>query len=159
VRIVKFFTALLPRRVVLHDYSHFTSKTVDKPNNTSVQWIQTIAVLLLFSKGTELHATHRPSHLLFRHDLSQHWKKKRIRSIFNDESTESFICLTFHSLLFSVFSIHLLFNGIDACIGHTCNTTRVQHDTVTPCTSSYSVYYYISSPIPSATRATTHTIT
>jgi hypothetical protein len=62
--------------------------------------------------------------------------------------------LTFHSVLFSVFSIPLLFNGIDACIGHTCNTTRVQHDTVIPCASSYSVYYYISSHTPSATRAT-----
>jgi hypothetical protein len=85
-------------------------------------------------------------------------KNKRIPSIFNDKSTKSFICLTFHSVLFRVFSIPLLFNSIDACIGHTCNTTRVQHDTVIPCASSYSLYYYLSSPIPSATRATTHTI-
>jgi hypothetical protein len=49
--------------------------------------------------------------------------------------------------------IRLLFNGIDACIGH--NTTRVQHDTVIPCASSYSVYY-LSSPTPSATRAHTY---
>jgi hypothetical protein len=28
-----------------------------------------------------------------------------------------------------------------------------------PCASSYSVYYYLSSPTPSATRAITHTIT
>jgi hypothetical protein len=76
--------------------------------------------------------------------------------IFNDESTESFICLMFHSVLFSVFSIPLLFNGIDACIGHTCNTKRIQHNTVIPCASLYSVYYYLSSPIPSATRAHTY---
>jgi hypothetical protein len=43
-------------------------------------------------------------------------------------------------------------------IGHNCNTTRVEHDTVLPCASSYSVYYYLSSLIPSATRASTHTI-
>jgi hypothetical protein len=43
--------------------------------------------------------------------------------------------------------IRLLFNVIDACIGHTCNTTRVRHDTVIPCASSYSVYYhYLASP-------------
>jgi hypothetical protein len=50
---------------------------------------------------------------------------------------------------------NILFNGIDACIGHTCNTTRVQHDTLIPCASSYIVYYYLSSPTSSATRAYT----
>jgi Mn2+/Fe2+ NRAMP family transporter len=31
----------------------------------------------------------------------------------------------FQSVSFTVFSILLLFNGIDACIGHTCNTARL----------------------------------
>jgi hypothetical protein len=68
----------------------------------------------------------------FHGEKKRTYKSKRIPSIFNDESAESFICLTFHSILFSVFSIPLLFNGIDACIGRTCNTTRVQHDTIIP---------------------------
>jgi hypothetical protein len=50
-------------------------------------------------------------------------------------------------------SIRLLFNVIDACIGHTCNTTRIQHDNVIPCASSYSVYYhYLPSPTPSGNK-------
>jgi histidinol-phosphate/aromatic aminotransferase/cobyric acid decarboxylase-like protein len=43
--------------------------------------------------------------------------------------------------------IRLLFNVIDACIGQTCNTTRVQHDSIITCASSYRVYYhYLASP-------------
>jgi hypothetical protein len=53
--------------------------------------------------------------------------------------------------------IRLLFNVIDACIGHTCNTTRVQHDTTIPCASSYSVYYhYLASPYSFRQQATPH---
>jgi hypothetical protein len=52
----------------------------------------------------------------------------------------------FGTFIIKMEGIRLLFNGINACIGHICNTTRVQHDTVIPCASSYSVYYYLSSP-------------
>jgi hypothetical protein len=53
--------------------------------------------------------------------------------------------------------IRLLFNVIDACIDHTCNTTRVQHDTIAPCASSYSVYYhYLASPHSFLQLATPH---
>jgi hypothetical protein len=53
--------------------------------------------------------------------------------------------------------IRLLFNIIDACIGHTCNTTRVQHDTIIPYASSYSVcYHYLSSPHSFLQQATPH---
>jgi hypothetical protein len=70
------------------------------------------------------------------------------------------VCCCISNLRFILYclaySAFLCFNGISACIGHTCNTTRVQHDTVIPCASSYSVYYYLSSPTPSATRAYTY---
>jgi hypothetical protein len=53
--------------------------------------------------------------------------------------------------------IRLLCNVIDACIGHTCNTTRVQHDTTIPYASSYNVYYhYLASPHSFLQQATTH---
>jgi hypothetical protein len=43
------------------------------------------------------------------------------------------------------------------CIGHTCNTTRVQHDTVIPCASLYSVYYhYLATPHSFLQQATPH---
>jgi hypothetical protein len=43
------------------------------------------------------------------------------------------------------------------CIDHTCNTTRVKHDTIIPCASSYSVYYhYLASPHFFLQQATPH---
>jgi hypothetical protein len=41
--------------------------------------------------------------------------------------------LTFQSVLFIVFCLLLLSNGINVGIGHTCNTMRVYHDTTITC--------------------------
>jgi hypothetical protein len=41
--------------------------------------------------------------------------------------------LTFQSVLFIVFCLLLLSNGIDVGIDHTCNTMRVYHDTIIKC--------------------------
>jgi hypothetical protein len=42
-------------------------------------------------------------------------------------------------------------------IGHNCNTTHVQHDTIIPCASSYSVYYYyLASPHSFLQQSTPH---
>jgi hypothetical protein len=80
----------------------------------------------------------------------QNIKKKRIPSIFTDESTGSCICL--RSLIYMShvnkvqpirvkmlriaairvnFCLLLLSNDINVGIGHTCNTMRVYHDTIT----------------------------
>jgi hypothetical protein len=53
--------------------------------------------------------------------------------------------------------IRLLFFFFYACIGHTCNTTRVQHYTIISFASSYSVYYhYLASPDSLRQQATPH---
>jgi hypothetical protein len=69
-------------------------------------------------------------------------KSKRILSIFNDESTESFICLWKLAVAVATYvSICIVyrvlpsfaFNGINVDIGHTCNTMRVYHATIIKC--------------------------
>jgi hypothetical protein len=44
--------------------------------------------------------------------------------------------LTFQSVLFSVFCLLLLSNGISVDIGHTFNTMRVYHDTIITCSTA-----------------------
>jgi hypothetical protein len=44
--------------------------------------------------------------------------------------------LTFQSVLFIVFCLLLLSNGINVGIGHTCNKMRVYHDTIITCSTA-----------------------
>jgi hypothetical protein len=103
-------------------------------------------------------------------------KKKRIPSIFKDESTGSCICL--RSLIYMShvnkvklirikmiriaairvnFCLLLLSNGINVGIGHTCNTMRVYHDTIITRATADSFCSLF--PYPPTTRAPTHVLT
>jgi hypothetical protein len=54
-------------------------------------------------------------------------------------------------LLYFAFFILSLFNGIDVVIGHTCNTMRVKHDTIT-CATTDCFSLYLCSPTPTTAR-------
>jgi hypothetical protein len=130
--------AMLDARNVLGEGAGLPQRILTAKRYTLVQNTENLSFWRPIHNFTQVSYT-RPLQLTTAYSLLQqtHIKKsKRIHSIFNDESTGSFICLRRHIYMSHVNKVQLIHVKM-ICVA-VIRVTRVQHDTIIPWASSYS---------------------